>query len=177
MASSPEIPQVVSAGNVDCHEEKGKRINQKLLINKLNYVNFQDETVVITFKHNIYNKIISLPAIPQPCFDEHLDCIWSLPEEVKPILTSFSVQDFFLNDGHKLIHIKGEVTSIDEQKVSFTLPEVCYEVSVRKVKRHLCGGIKVQFIQNGMIFYGSLIEFSAVSFRVELQIIPPQTSN
>ncbi len=55
------------------------------------------------------------------------------------------------------------------------LPETCYEISSRKVARHSCKGIIVQFIQSSSFFYGSLIDFNAVSFCVELTTVPPQT--
>jgi len=36
---------------------KGKEIRKKHLINKLNYINFQDGTVLVNFKHIKYNTL------------------------------------------------------------------------------------------------------------------------
>ena len=59
--------------------------------------------------------------------------------------------------------------------ISFILPETCYEIGSRKVARHLCEGINVQFIQNSSFFYGSLIDFNPVSFCIEIKTVPPHT--
>ena len=47
--------------------ETGKRISKTQLINKLNFINFQDGTVLINFSHLKYDKTITLRAAPQPC--------------------------------------------------------------------------------------------------------------
>ncbi|MBM4141281.1 MAG: PilZ domain-containing protein, partial [Nitrospira sp.] len=64
---------------------------------------------------------------------------------------------------------------MSEEGISFILPETCYEVGSRKVRRHSCKGIQVELIQNSVIFNGSLSDFSAVSFSVEVSAEPPQT--
>ena len=78
-------------------------------------------------------------------------------------------------DGHRLIRIKTDVKAISEEGISFTLPEICYELGHRKVKRHACKGIQVDFIQNGALFRGHLLDFNPASFCVEVSAAPPQT--
>ena len=46
------------------------------LVDKLNFINFQESTVLVNFKHPKYDRIISLPAKPQPCIEDTLICCW-----------------------------------------------------------------------------------------------------
>jgi hypothetical protein len=104
-----------------------------------------------------------------------LDCLWVENHEINDKLHSYQFNNFFVIDGAKLLSVTPEVSGISDEGISFTLPEACYEISSRKVTRHSCKGITVQFIQSSSFFYGSLIDFNAVSFCVELTTVPPQT--
>ena len=55
--------------------EKGKKVDKNQLINKLNYINFQDSTILINFKHPKYDKTVSVKATPQPCMEDLVDCL------------------------------------------------------------------------------------------------------
>ena len=57
-----------------------KGIDKAQLINKLNYINFQDGTVLVNFNHLKYDKTITLRARPQPVSYTHL----TLPTTIKP---------------------------------------------------------------------------------------------
>ena len=58
-------------------EEKGledrKPVSKNQLINKLNFINFQDSTLLINFKHRNYHTRLTLLARPHPCLDHRLD--------------------------------------------------------------------------------------------------------
>ena len=58
-------------------EELRKPVNKSRLINKLNFLNFQDGSILVNFKHRKYEKTVSLLAKPQPCLDDSLDCQWA----------------------------------------------------------------------------------------------------
>ena len=152
-----------------------KQLSKEYLVNKLNFTNFQDGTILINFKHKKYDLSISFHARPKPCSGNQLDCLWVETDEINEKLHSYKFNNFFIIDDTKLLSVTPEVASINDEGISFILPETCYEISSRKVARHSCEGISVQFIQNGSFFYGSLIDFNAVSFCVELTTIPPQT--
>ena len=152
-----------------------KQFSKEYLVNKLNFTNFQDGTLLINFKHKKYDLSISFLARPKPCLGNKLDCLWVEKDNVNEKLHSYRFNNFFITDGTKLISVTPEVSGINDSGISFVLPETCYEISSRKVARHSCEGIKVQFIQNSSFFYGSLIDFNPVSFCIELKIVPPQT--
>lgn len=169
------FPKLIPAGSESEHPAKGKEIRKKYLVNRLNYINFQDGTVLVNFKHLQYGHTVSYRAKPQPCLGEDLTCLWTEPDKISQRLSSYKSQEIVVPNGKKVLLItSGEIT-VDASGIRLVLPETCQEVSPRKTLRHSCKDIKVQLIQNSAPFYGTLIDFSTASFRVDLTANPPQT--
>jgi hypothetical protein len=154
---------------------KGKEIHKKHIINKLNYINFQDGTVLVNFKHFKYDHTVSHRVIPQPCLGEELKCLWIETDKIGQQLSSYKFKEVVIPNGKNIILVKSNEINIDDAGIRLVLPDKCWEVSPRKMRRHSCKGVKVQLIQNSASFYGVLIDFSTVSFRVEITANPPQT--
>ncbi len=170
-----EFPKLVSSRSENKELKVDQKINKTRLINILNYINFQDGTILINLKHFKFNHIISLKAKPLPCSGDEVECLWAEPARPFQALYPYQFKEILVPDGGKLLLIEPNWTSINKKGISVRLPEACIDVSSRKVRRCLCGGIKVQLIQNSTIFCGTLIDFSPVSFRVEVTAEPPQT--
>jgi len=168
--SSPEItPSQDSPDN-------RTRIKKKNLINKLNYVHFNDGTILVKLKHKKYDNEITLEAKPQPCLKNLLRCHWVPIPGLLQKLRSYAIQYFLISDGLKLIRMEAKVLKIRLHEIIIELPDICYEQSSRKIRRHVCKkGINVELIQNGVVFYGELIDFSSQALKVEVYIKPPQT--
>jgi len=175
MNTQGETVHIIQNSNLESQLHEGEKVTKRHLINILNYINFQDGTILINLKHKLYNNTISLKAKPQPCLDDRLECFWIETEGLQQKIKSYEFLHFITTDSQKMILVKPELKSLNEEGISFYLPDTCYEVSFRKAKRHLCKGINVEFIQNGVIFHGYLLEFSAFAFSVEISIDPPQT--
>ncbi len=152
-----------------------REIRKKYLINKLNYINFQNDVVLVNFKHLKYNHTVSHPAKPQPCLGEELKCLWAEADKVGRQLSSYKFQEIVIPNGKKKLLVTSSEITIDESGICIVLPETCWEVSPREMRRHFCKGITVQLIQNSVPFYGVLVDFSTVSFRIEITTKPPQT--
>jgi len=167
--------QLFHHAELDIPLEKEKKVTKKHLINTLNFINFNEGTILINFKHPKYNNIISITAKPQPCLGDTLDCVWVQKTGLPQKLSLFKFLNFLLADGLKFILVRADVKGISEEGITFILPEISYEIGSRKVRRDLCKGMQVELIQNSVIFNGSLLDFSAVSFSVELLATPPQT--
>ncbi|MBZ0157544.1 MAG: hypothetical protein K8I29_15200 [Alphaproteobacteria bacterium] len=148
--------------------ENGRRISRKQLVNILNYISFQDGTLLVRFEHVRYGTLLSLPAKPRPCSGDKVDCLWSGRALFPRILSSHRLHHILISDGQKLILIQPDMDRADEKGIRFLLPEVCYELNMRKTRRHSCEGIRVEFVQSGMFLVGELQDFSAVSFRIEI---------
>ena len=152
-----------------------KKVKKAQLINKINYINFRDDTILINFKHLKYDKVMTLKAVPNPCVGDLVDCLWSEGQNVGPVLHRYKFDNILIGSGSKLIKVEPELIRADEESISLLLPETGNEISARRAKRHTCEGIKVQLIQNSTVFLGSLLDFNGFSFRVNLKAQPPQT--
>jgi len=176
MESARKILHLIKPGTIiEVPHDNGKEINRRKLINRLNYLNFQDGALLVNFKHTKYSWTVSLEARPLPCQDDWLECLWVDPSEVLLKIKSYNFENLFVTDGHKLVVVSPTVLDLTERGISFRLPETCREVSNRKVRRHLCEGISTQLMQNSALFDGMLLDFNAVSFRIEVLATPPQT--
>ena len=151
-----------------------KSFGKRYLVNKLNYLNFQDRTILVNLKHNKYATITSLQASPLPCAGDRLECVWS--EIAEPgILRSHTFHNLFITDGKKCLLVNPELLSINEQGVSFLLPETCSELSGRRVKRHpSIGGIQALITQNSAVLKGTLLDIGSMSFRTQVTAASPQ---
>ena len=156
-------------------DDKGKNVSKDQLINKLNFINFQDGTVLINFNHLKYDKTITLKATPQPCMGGLVDCLWVEDKNISQIIQSYAFSNMMITNGRKLLRVDAELIRIDSESISLLLPESCCEINSRRVKRHACEGINVQLMQNSTVFSGSLMDFNGFSFRVKINAVPPQT--
>lgn len=153
----------------DIPNESAKRVHQKNLINLLNCINFKDGIILANFKHSLYGNLISIPVKPQPCFSNILNCSW-INFKIKR-LDSYQFINFFISDGYKLIFVKPEIKKIDEEGLTFILPEAGYDINRRGVKRYPCKEIEVEILQSGLVFYGQLLDFNGEAFSIKLKDI------
>lgn len=175
MENVHKFPQL-NAKNFDGTEFlEGKKVSRKYLINALNYINFQDDTILINLKHLKYDQSVTLKIKPLPCFDDNLECVWADSSGLHRDLASYRFQNILVPDGQRQLLVKCDVFRINEHEIYFKLPEECSEISFRKTQRYVCEGVEAQLLQNSAIFYGRLIDFSPISFKVEFKAVPPQT--
>ncbi len=155
-------------------DQSSRTIPRQRLINILNYLHFQDETVVLRFRHSRYNSVLSIPALPQPCSGESLTCKWSTPgEQLLMKLANYELVNLRLTDGENLLFAQPTVNILHTDYITLKLPENCFQRKARKVRRHRCNNIQVEVLQSGIKFQGALIDFSALSFSIEIFERPP----
>jgi hypothetical protein len=151
-----------------------KRISRAQLINKLNYLNFVNGSLLANFKHPVYGETSSLHACPEPCLGDHLECRWV--EGISThIFRTHQFESLLLTKRQQMIRIEPEVLSIDQSGIRVRLPDFADEVGGRSAQRHSCNDITAQLIQNRTVFSGRLIDFNAFSFKISLTIDPPQS--
>ena len=150
-------------------------VKQKRLINKINYLNFQERHLLVKLRHRKYGHTTSVPAEPQPCQDDRLQCLWRSTNATIKHLKQYEFMQLLVPDGQRLLLVEPELIQIDHSGLECRLPKTCREISTRKISRYVCRDIKAEVIQNGTVFDGELLDFSAVSFRVRLKTKPPQT--
>ena len=170
-----EISKIIPKDAGDPQPRLGDAVSKTTLINKLNYVNFKDGTLLFNFQHRKYDKTITRLAKPQPCMGDTLDCLWADTDNFHHMLQSYEFKYFLLVDGSKLLRVDPELERLDDEGIRLVLPEKCYEVSSRATARHSCKGIRVQLIQNSSVFSGRLLDFNANALRAEISAAAPQT--
>jgi len=170
-----EISRVSHSADDIKQETEQKQVKQRRLINKLNYINFQDRTIQIIFKHTKYDRTTSIEAKPQPCQDENFKCRWLDTSDLEMLSKYYTFQCLLVPDGQNLLQVYPKLTQFDYDSICFKLPEVCQEICSRRVNRYPCKDIQAQFVQNSTIFKGTLLDFNAVSFRARVHATPPQT--
>jgi len=175
MEGARKILQFVRPGTViEFSEGSEKEIGLPRLINRLNFTNFQGDSILVNFRHAKYPRTVSLEAIPLPCLNNKLECRWSDTTPFLPTLTSCIFENIFILDQQRLVVATPELISLGEGGAVFLLPEKSVEVNYRKTRRHACEGIRADLWQHGARFRGTLLDFSAVSFRIETESDPTQ---
>ncbi|MDO9263438.1 MAG: PilZ domain-containing protein, partial [Desulfosalsimonadaceae bacterium] len=152
-----------------------KTIKKNALVNQLNHIHFKNETIRINFQHTRDDHIISFYAIPQPGFGERLVCLWQEEPDIRQLLTAYRFHNFIVINHQSIITVAAELRSLSGKGICFTLPEKSIQTTSRKTERHSCENLDVQLIQNGVIFLGMLIDFSAASFKIEIKSSPTES--
>jgi hypothetical protein len=156
-------------------ESRAERVAKAKLINIINLLNFQDKTLLVNLHHTKYDRSIFLKAAPLPCEGDRLDCRWAHHSDVRSLIESCVFKRLLIARGRKLIQVIPEVIEMNKNGISLLLPETSIEIGSRRIRRHPCTGIDVQLIQSSTVFTGVLKDFNAFSFKVELELVPPQT--
>ncbi|MDJ0720133.1 MAG: hypothetical protein QNJ04_00790 [Desulfobacterales bacterium] len=154
---------------------KQPRYGRSYLINKLNYINFQNGTIQLVLTHRRFDQTTICIARPLPCEGRRLVCRWSDPHPSAALLENYRFSALFVNDGRHALEVVPRVVRMDEKEIELELPDECREVANRRDTRYACDRIPVQVIQNSMLFRGVLLEFSTRAFRIALTVAPPQT--
>jgi len=160
--------ETVDASLPEAIIEEGRRIKRKDLVNLLNFLNFREGTIFVSFRHRKYGNLLTFKAVPQPCDDDKVECRWSPPGISTTALKPYALDHFFLSDGRNLVVVNPEVVRLDSAGAVFRIPDFGYEKKCRNVRRNACEGVDVEFLQNGLSYTGTLVDFSAAAFRVEL---------
>ena len=161
-----ELSKIIPQETGDRQQQAGNAVAKTLLINKLNYINFQDGTLLINFKHRKYDKTVTRLAKPKPCLGDTLDCGWTKSDNLSHLKNYYQFTNLLLIDGNKLLLVEPELIRLDNDGIRLLLPEICYEISSRTTMRHLCEGISVQLIQHSSIFSGKLLQIMATEISI-----------
>jgi len=164
--------QAAAADSPPAAEEK---IPQKQLISLINYINFQDGTITVNFKHRRFGNLLPIEARPLPCLAPTLECQWVVQHAINNKLESYEFYNVILPDRLKHIIVHGETLSIRDDGMSLRLPESALISTSRAVRRHQCIDTECELIQNGVAFKGHLVDFNSISFSIEVAAVIPQS--
>ena len=157
--------------------DSGFKLTRKQLINRLNAVNFHDATIPITLKHSRFGNHLVLTARPEPCAGETLHCTWAEPDKVPSRLDDYSCSNFLINDGKSSYAVKTNLLAADRKGITVSLPSISRQTAMRSVKRYESAQVQIQVLQNGCMFYGSMINFSSRSMCVDICLTDGQSAH
>lgn len=152
-----------------------KIVDREYLINKLNYINFQDRSILVRFRHTRHNKTFSVRAKPLPCDNDTLDCLWVDKDDIRRKIKTTKFECLHIPNGQNLLIVEPQVLGISKKGCRLRLPESFIETVQRSAHRHYCSDVNVQLIQSGVKFSGKMIDFSPNSFRIEIKADPLQS--
>ncbi len=155
--------------------QETRKISRETLVNRLNYLHFQSAPLTIILTHRKNGRNLRLNARPDACLDEIINCTWESPLPDGLDRGDFGLEYLEVPHGHHILQVDLKNPELTKTGMTCRLPEICCELTSRHIRRRNCDNIAVEVIQNGAIFSGTLEDFSAAAFRVELQTKPPQT--
>jgi len=142
-----------------------QRISKKRLIDSLNNVSFQKNSIIINLEHIQYQNVVSLRAYPQPCSGLTLHCLWAEPCPPN-ITTSFALKNFMIDRGLDLIVAEAQIAEVTGDGITFVLPDACRSLRTREARRYSAKEVQVTLLQESIAVSGTLEDFTATSFRV-----------
>lgn len=163
-----ELVQLLTQGEFEKGFNNAKKIFRKNLIDRLNYINFSESEIGVVFKHPKYDEILIRSINPEPCQGETFFGRWTDPTQFSESLPNFEVLCFFIEKRREIILAQSRRIDISDQGITLTLPEVGFEIAIRKTDRYPGDNIQAQLIQNGILFSGCLTVFSVDAFLVEI---------
>jgi hypothetical protein len=152
-----------------------RSITRRQLINRLNFINFQDQFITARFQHSSLPETLAVQVKPQPCANNVLDCLWDGPESRLSHLIGCTLQDMCIVGGRDLTTFVPELIDIGEFGLRVHLPESGSVTCLREEPRYSCKGVQAQLIQHSAHFFGNLLNFNSFRFQVALKSEPPQT--
>ena len=156
-------------------DQAARKISRETLINRLNYLHFQSATLTILLIHRRNGRSLRVMATPKACVDENLTCLWTTPLPPGIDQGDFEMRHLEVPHGHHILQVELIEPQLTEDGLRCQLPEVCHQLTSRRIRRHSCTTIEASVLQNGATFSGTLEDFSSAAFRLELQAQPPQT--
>lgn len=171
----PSVPENLRPFPVPARQPKAE-MDQGQLINRLNRLNFKQEPLLVHLRHKLHGNALLRHAVPQPCLDEQLECLWVDPEDADNVrLQGYELERLVLADGQRVVQIEPRLVSISGRQITVRLPNKCHESLPRSIRRHRCDSVMASIVANSAIYEGQLIDFNALYFRVELRANPPQS--
>ncbi|MDZ7582499.1 MAG: hypothetical protein U5R30_18440 [Deltaproteobacteria bacterium] len=162
-------PQVVDTANERTKDKNQITLARGALVNKVNFFNFSNRTILLKFKHTRFDREFTIEIKPPPCQGERLDLPWPQDDRLISKLKAYVFDSILITDGQMLIRAEAETISMNQTGISLRLPETCQLISHRKMRRYPGRDVDVKMVQNGSLFCGRLLDFNAVTLRVEVE--------
>lgn len=155
--------------------ENAGLVDQKDLINMLNYIHFTDRHILVHLLHTHYKESIVLKAYPKPCLGKELTFRLSHEKLSDCNLQDYQFLHIIIDDGKSMILVPAVLQEINGNLLTIQLPKKSYDVVQRKVRRHACRDVTAELSQSGFQARGRLIDFSPIGYRITAEPVSPSS--
>lgn len=150
-------------------------VPKKYLINKINYANFQDTVLTAQFLQKQFNRNIILKVKPSPYLNGRVYLSLLSDDAANVSFEQLRFLALYIPDNDRTLYVQAEDFKIEENGFSLLLSDNADFLAVRSHKRYSCSGCSALFLQNGVLFKGSIAEFSTQAFVLHLEAEFPYT--
>jgi len=150
-------------------------IKKKHVINKLNFMNFQDQAITIHFKNRENRAIIcAFSAIPSPCRQDRFSCTWCNPDEICQITGTHFLSHIEIQTDNTHLTAEPDLVSFNKSSIELDLNEKCFQWPITRGVVPVRPGLKIRLMQNNTVFEGVLREFSVEKLSIQIYFTLPQ---
>ena len=146
------------------------------LINKINILHFQDDQLIILFRHKKHQHILQINAAPLLCENEMFRAAWIKNDSFPEKIDHYELEKIIIPGETQSIEFKPDFASLDDDQIEARIPDQIEQITGRKSARNLCvnNHISATIFQNSVGFEGQLIDFSPHSLRIKVIAKNPQ---
>ena len=137
------------------------------LINKLNYINFNDGHIFFLLNQRITKTQVMIKASPQLCGKGDLISLLA-PSDAVIDLKNYELNHLIIDDGFSTIISPVQAISLEKNIIKVALPEISQIKSLRKNRRYSCEDITCKIVQGDFMVRGRLLDFSTGGLGVIL---------
>ena len=139
------------------------------LINKLNFINFNESYFFLLFTNKETKGRIMTKAYPLPCSKSELLFRLNLPE-IQSHPNSYNLDYLVIDDGISFVLSSVQFISRENNLWKVQLPDSSPVKNSRKIKRYLCNELDCKVVQGDFNANGRLIDFSPGGLGIRLAI-------
>ena len=180
MESAPNIiqfPRTETPEPTPPHPQREKRreVGRKDIINKINALNFTDDSLLLYLRHRKFSSIMSLRGKPDACLSDTVTCTLEGADHEDSLGTDYEVSAVIISDSETSFLLTPETISFSPGRISFSLPDSAIEFTHRHKVRHQSADVSAKVVADGIIFSGKLVNFTDTAINVQIHQESGQT--
>ena len=168
-SSSHKYPQAMQfkRANLKRSMFSSSRVDQKKIINIINFHNFNDEQVFALMVYPLTKEELLFRVLPGPCIGAELIC--TLPEGTHLSFDNFELKGLVIDNGKSIILMQADPIRASSQSITMKLRKSGTIYNTRHAKRFYCHLVDAVLKQGDREIEGSLEEFNPSGLRISLK--------
>jgi len=168
-SSSHKYPQAMQfkRANLKRSMFSSSRVDQKKIINIINFHNFNDEQVFALMVYPLTKEELLFRVLPGPCIGAELIC--TLPEGTHLSFDNFELKGLVIDNGKSIILMQADPIRASSQSITMKLRKSGTIYNTRHAKRFYCHLVDAVLKQGDREIEGSLEEFNPSGLRIALK--------